>query len=102
MYDIQFSEGVIADLKEIKDYITVDLSNEQAADNIIKNILVSIRRLEEFPNIGALLSDVVGFHTDFRFIISGNYMVFYKFSDDIVYIVRVLYGKRNYLNILFN
>ncbi len=101
MYEIKLSEEAISDLEGIKDYITVDLSNEQAADNTIKNILRSIRRLEEFPNIGTLLSDVVGFDTNFRFVISGNYMVFYKLNNDIVYIVRILYGKRNYLNILF-
>ncbi len=101
MYEIKFSEEAITDLEDIKDYITIDLSNEQAADNTIKNIIESIRRLEEFPNIGVLLSDVVGFNTNFRFILSGNYMVFYKLNDDMVYIVRILYGKRNYLNILF-
>ncbi len=102
MNKIVFSEASITDLEEIKKYITDELCNEKAALNTVNAIMKSIRRLENFANIGSLLSEYVKFNTDFRYLTCGNYMVFYKHIDNEVYIVRILYGKRNYLNILFN
>ena len=39
--------------------------------------------------------------TDFRFIVSGNYIVFYKVDETYVSIYRILYGRRDYLKIIF-
>lgn len=35
------------------------------------------------------------------FFVSGNYITFYRVNIHEVYIDRILYGKRNYLRILF-
>ena len=37
----------------------------------------------------------------YRYLICGNYMVFYRFRDRTVFIDRILYGGRDYLSILF-
>ena len=39
--------------------------------------------------------------SDYRFLTSENYMVFYRVNGQDVYIDRVLYGRRDYLRILF-
>lgn len=101
MAEIQFSPEAIADLQETKQYITDELCNEQAANNTIARILASIRQLERFPKMGAPLSSVIDLDTDYRFLVSGNYSSFYRYVDETVYIVRVLYGRRNYMQILF-
>lgn len=101
MAEIQFSPEAIADLQETKQYITDELCNEQAANNTIARILASIRQLERFPKMGAPLSSVIDLDTDYRFLVSGNYSSFYRYMDETVYIVRVLYGRRNYMQILF-
>ena len=59
MAKINFSPAAINDLKEIKSYITDDLCSEQAAVNLIKKIMMRIRQLEDFPEIGAHLSSIV-------------------------------------------
>ena len=101
MVEIKFSPEAIADLQETKQYITEELCNEQAANNTIAKILASIRQLERFPEMGAPLSSVIDLDTDYRFLVSGNYSSFYRYVDGTVYIVRVLYGRRNYMQILF-
>ena len=39
--------------------------------------------------------------TDYYFLVVKNYLVFYRFLNNVVYIDRVLYSKREYLKILF-
>ena len=101
MAEIQFSPEAISDLQEIKVYITEELCNEQAAVNTIANITKQIRILADFPESGALLTSIIGFETDYRFLVCGNYTAFYRTENGLVYIVRVLYGRRNFIQILF-
>ncbi|MDE7351943.1 MAG: type II toxin-antitoxin system RelE/ParE family toxin [Acetatifactor sp.] len=56
---------------------------------------------ENFSEIGAPLSSVTDIESDYRFLMSGNHMVFYRVNGQDVYIDRVLYGRRGYLRILF-
>lgn len=101
MADISFSPEAINDLQQTKAYITDELCSEQAAVNTIAKITGRIRELAEFPEMGAPLSSIVDFETDYRFLVCGNYTVFYRFENQTVYIVRVLYGRRNFMRILF-
>ena len=101
MATLHISPEASSDLVEIKEYITIELENPTAASNVISKIIKAIRGLEHFPDIGASLSSVIDIPTDYRFLITGNYLSFYRHEGDSVYVVRVLYGKRDYLKILF-
>ena len=98
---IRVTPTALNDLKEIKAYIENDLSNPIAANNVIKRIIEDYSRLEITPHMGPSLSTKVPVDTDYRFIVSGNYLVFYKADDEYVSIYRILYGRRDYLKILF-
>lgn len=50
---------------------------------------------------GASLSSIVDVKSDYRFLVSGQYFVFYRVCEKDVYVDRVLYGRRNYLRALF-
>ena len=39
--------------------------------------------------------------TDFRYVVSGSYLVIYRADHEFVYIYRILYAGRDYLKILF-
>lgn len=101
MADISFSPEAVSDLQQTKAYITDELCNEQAATNTIAKITGKIRELTAFPEMGAPLSSIVDFETDYRFLVCGNYTAFYRFENQTVYIVRVLYGRRDFMRILF-
>ena len=101
MAEIKFSPEAITDLQRTKAYITEELCNEQAAAGTVAKITKRIRQLSVFPEIGVLLSSIVDFETDYRFLVCGNYTVFYRIENQIVNIVRVLYGRRNFMQILF-
>lgn len=101
MAKINFSPEAINDLQKIKEYISEDLYNEKAAVNTINIIMKNIRVLADFPKSGPSLSSIIGFPTNYRFLVCGNYNAFYRIEDDTVYIIRVLYCRRNFMQILF-
>ena len=101
MARIKFSFEAMNDLQEIKKYIREDLCNEKAAVDIIAKIMANIRLLADFPKSGPSLSLILGFPTGYRYLICGNYNAFYRIENDTIYIVRVLYCRRNFMQILF-
>lgn len=101
MYKISFSPEAVDDLKEIKQYIKDELCNEQAAKNTVAKILKKIKLLSDFPESGSSISAIIGFDTDYRYLVCDNYIAFYRIDNKNVLIVRVLYGRRNYMQILF-
>jgi len=101
MNDLHISPEAQEDLLEIKAYIAEDLENPQAALSTIAKIVAAIRMLQTHARIGAPLSASADVNSDYRYLVSGNYMVFYRVADRDVFVDRVLYGRRDYLRILF-
>ena len=101
MVEIHFSPAALEDLKEIKYYITEELFSEQSAVRTLEKILKHIRQLESFPDLGAPLSSIVSMDVPYRFLVCGNYLAFYTKENEEVLIIRVLDGRRDYLQILF-
>ena len=101
MYNIVFSPEAIRDLEEAKRYITEELCNYIAAEKTVSAILNDIKMLSEFPESTPQLSSIVDFDTDYRFLVCGNYIAFYRIEDGFIRIVRILYGKRSFMQILF-
>ncbi len=100
MNNLYLSPDAQNDLAEIKSYITKDLENPQAAMSVVSKIMKTIRLLREQALIGTPLSSIADVSTDYRFLVSGSYMVFYRAAGNDVFVDRVLYGRRNYLRIL--
>jgi addiction module RelE/StbE family toxin len=89
------------DLEEIKAYISEELDNPIAAVNVVSRIIQNLKNLKETPGIGRPLATKVSFETDYRFLVCGNYLAFYRYEDKTVYVDRILYGRRDYVRILF-
>lgn len=102
MPNVRVTPAALDDLKEIKAYIENDLANPIVATNVIKRIIKDYSLLEISPHMGAPLAPKIHIETDFRFLVSGNYLVFYKADDNFVSIYRILYGRRDYLKTIFN
>ena len=101
MANIKFSPAAIEDMRDIKTYITNELCSEQSPMNTIEKIMSRVRMLADFPEIGAPLSSIIHLEVPYRFLVCGNYTAFYKVEGDEVHIIRVLYGRRNFMQILF-
>lgn len=88
------------DLRQIGDYIAFELKNRSAARRVIQGIRETVKRLQAFPERGVPVKPMIS-GVRYRYIQSGNYLIFYEFSENTVYIDRVLYAHRDYLSILF-
>ena len=101
MNNLHLSDEAQADLARIKSYIAKDLENPSAALSTVRNITKDIRRLREHSMIGTSLSSIADVESDYRFLVTGSYLTFYRVYGSDVYVDRVLYGRRDYLRILF-
>lgn len=97
-----FSPQSRKDLREIKSYIAISLSSPQAAENIVSKILKSCLSLKSFPNLGAEMKNKFDVDTDMRYLISSNYIVFYRKDNDTIKIIRILDARINYIKYLFD
>lgn len=93
-YKIKINPMAQQDLKNIKEYIALD--DPAAADRLIINILSSIEKLSLFPNMGAELKNKININTKYRYIITGQYIVFYLVKDNDILVNRVLNKVRDY------
>lgn len=98
---IHYAVEARRDLDDIWDYIVTDLCNASAAERVVNDILDVVEQLENFSEMGALLASIANVDSDYRFLVSGNYLIFYRVSGMDVYVDRILYGRRDYLRILF-
>lgn len=101
MGKIKLSPAALQDLQEIKTYISEDLSNPIAAQRTVKQIVEDYMLLEISPFMGPSLSAIIHIETDYRYLVSGSYIIFYKVSNEEVFIYRILNGRMDYLKILF-
>ncbi|BBB91821.1 MAG TPA: type II toxin-antitoxin system RelE/ParE family toxin [Methylomusa anaerophila] len=89
------------DLQGIKNYIAMELDHPMAALDTVSKIVEAVCRLKGFPDSGAPLSAILDMKTDYRFLVSDSYLVFYRHEGESIYVVRILYGRRDYMRILF-
>ena len=98
---IHYSPESRRDLDDIWDYIVLEPQNRSAAERVIDLIMNAVDPLKNFAEMGTPLSSIADAGTDYRFLVSGNYMVVYRVQGNDVYIDRVLYGRSDYMSVLF-
>ena len=88
MMKLRINPLVAIDLKNIRDYIAED--NPEMAAKTVQEIYNQFETIQQFPGIGADLCKRVSFRTDYKYVISGNYVVLYKLQKEYVEIYRVV------------
>ena len=101
MHQLRINPLALQDLKDIKEYISIDLDSPDIAKKFLNEIIKAYEKLQQFPLMGTELSSKINIQTDYRFIVCRNYLIFYKCDTKYVSIYRILYAKRDYLKILF-
>lgn len=95
------SDDTHNDLAKIKQYIPEEPGNPQAPAAPVERITNEIRRLQTYSLTGTPLSSVSTVNSHDRFLVSGNYVVFYRTAGTDVFVDRVLYGRRDSLRSCF-
>ena len=99
--DVHYSPEFLNDLDEIWDYISFELLAPDAAERTIDRLLDVIRTLKDFPERGSRFFLPWGADSGYRYVISGNFIAFYRFLNGEVHVARAMYQGRDYVGILF-
>ena len=100
MTKVIVSAAAKADLQDTRRYISSVLSNPSASKQMLKRITTQLHTLEQFPESGTPIL-IPGSPVAYRYLVCGSYMAFYHIRNEEVIVDRVLYGRRDYLSILF-
>ena len=99
-YKIEYSKDSKQDLIGIKQYIKYNRQEPKIAENLINKIRVEINNLKDNPEIYSIIDEDIIKKLEIRKLIVDNYIVFYRVKNDTIEIVRIMYGRRNWINLL--
>ena len=88
------------DIEKLFMYIQDDLANPIAAQNVAQRILQRVQQLASFPELGASMLAIDTRLENYRYQIVDNYLVVYRYNRDVIYVVRVLYARSDYVRML--
>lgn len=91
-----------ADLRNFRQYISVELCSPQAAKRVTEKIVKDCSNLKNNPFLGPELKNKLDVNTDLRYFISSNYIVFYRVNDDVISVIRICDARTNYIGVLFD
>ena len=102
MHKLIFSKLYHSDLDESYDYISNKLFNPMAADRLIIEAKTKLIEVRNNPAHRPLVNDEYLANLGYRLKVVKNYLLFYIIGNDNMHIkiVRFLYGKRDWVNIL--
>jgi addiction module RelE/StbE family toxin len=86
------------DLQEILDFIATD--KVSAAHNMADRFEKALERLSQNPEVGRKTREERLRLLGYRYVIVGNYLIFYRIQPDGIFLYRVLHGARDYATII--
>lgn len=101
-YDVEVTRIAEQDYNRAEDYIKNELYNQKAAAGLAKKLHEAIKDLSFFPKKYPVCNDDYLRLWEIRFVPVNNYLLFYIVREDArtVYVLRFLYGRRNWQKIL--
>ena len=97
-YEVRIFPSAQQDLLDVIDYLNT-LSKE-AALNYYDRLTSEISSLRIMPERYPRPRDLALAAKGYRYLVVGNYLVFYVVSGNIVQIRRILYARRDYKHLL--
>jgi len=91
MAEIIWTEPALDDLDEIAEYIALDKLS--AAKNLVRKVFERVDRLADSPNSGRKVPELSS--SKYKEVIVGPCRIFYRVSEDVVYILHVMRVERD-------
>lgn len=95
-----YTPRALDDLLGIKAYVAGQFG-EGKAKACTKEITSTAKQLELFPEEGLRLEVLIGYPTDYHYLVVKPNYVFYRVEGDTVRVIRILNEKQDFLQILF-
>lgn len=99
---VNFTATAKEDLRSIAHYIACESGDKGVAERFVNDIQKKCEILVDFPEIGALPRDRVLVSLGYRFLVHGDYLIFYDYEKDActVNILAVFNSKRDYMRVM--
>lgn len=96
-YKVQYSAEARQDLRDIFNYIALELLVPDIAKNQTRRIMDAVKSLDEMPMRHSVYKDEPRHSLGLRFLPIDNYIILYLPDEEkqIVSIVRIMYGGRD-------
>lgn len=99
-YIVEYSRDSKQDLIEIKRYIKYNLQEPEVAQKLISKIRKEINKLKNSPEIYSIIDDDIIRKLETRKFLEDNYIIFYRIKNNCIQVVRIMYGRRNWIDLL--
>ncbi len=102
MYKLIITRLADSDLTEIVDYISTKLLNPSAALDFLDEVESQYGYLQSNPRLFSVCLDPRLAEKEYRKVVVGNYLILFRIDEEAesVYILRVVYHRRNYIDLL--
>ena len=100
MYKLNFARHFQEDVKSTVNYIKNTLQAPVASERLKDEIRKTYKSLKQNPFMYPVVPDADLASMGFRFTMIKNFMLFYIVEEKQINIIRFLYGRRNWIDIL--
>ena len=99
LYEIEFTDECLEEIKEIYEYISKKLIAKEAAKRLMKIVKSRILNLSKSLYLYMKIGKTDKLKREYHRIIIKNYVILYTIDENNkkVFISHMIYGKRNYL-----
>lgn len=101
-YKVVLTDTAKQDLREIAFYIAEESKDKEIAKRFVNELRAETKRLEVFPNAGAVPKDRILKALGYRFIVHKDYLTFYLVDElqKKVLVMAIFNGKRDYMRVM--
>ncbi len=100
MKKLEYSPNAAQKLQNIKYDVTINFGADKAK-RVISNMTRVLRRLQEFEQSEISVEKMIGVPCDYRMIYTEHNYVFYKVTEQTIYIVDIFHEREDFMWKLF-
>ena len=100
-YKVVYSPRALDDLERAWDEIYSASLDVDVTDTYIEELRAKVRDISKYPKTGERLM-FEGIFTGIYYVVHKKYSAFYRVVNDRMEVIRVLYNRSNYMQILFD
>ncbi len=90
--NIEWSEPALSDIENIREYIGKD--SQYYASRFIGKIILSVEKLEKFPELGRKVPEAEDNEGDIRELLFQNYRIMYRVESQRILILTIIHAAR--------
>ncbi len=101
-YRVVITDTAKQDLREIAFAIAERAQEKESAKRFVQELRAECKGLEDFLRAGALPKDHILRSLDYRFLVYGDYLIFYRIDEGqrTVFILAIFHAKRDYFRVM--